>query len=325
MKTRIISAVILALSLTAPAVFEAHAQTPASDTAAVRAQIEAANDRAMGPAMGPDIGSRDFTALEKYWSPVMVVNSPANAIVSRDQVIESMHHGGLNYTSMKGTVESFTVINDVAIEMGFEDIVMADGPMAGKHIVRRSTTAWQRSGQDWVQIARQATCVGFDGAILAGGHDAPSTTYSDTPPTPETTAIRTQIEANNRTLDRAIGTRDFATLKKLWSPSMVVNSPENSILTREQVFAAMRDDKLKYSSSKATAEAFFVSRDVAVEMGHEDIVMSSGPMAGKPLTRRYTNIWQKTGDSWVQIARQATYVGFDGGAVFGHPGPALNR
>ena len=46
-------------------------------------------------------------------------------------------------------------------------------------------------------------------------------------------------------------------------------------------------------------------------------------MAGKPLNRRYTNVWQKTGDSWVQIARQATYVGIDGGAVYGHPDPTL--
>ena len=46
-------------------------------------------------------------------------------------------------------------------------------------------------------------------------------------------------------------------------------------------------------------------------------------MAGKPLTRRFTNVWQKTGDQWLQIARQATYVGVDGGAVYGHPDPTL--
>src|ERR1035438_6418976 len=98
MKTRIISTVILALSLTAPPqIFEALAQIPAPDTAAVQAQIDA-NHRALGQA----IGSSDFATLEKYWSPVMVVNSPANVIVSRAQVIESMHHGGLNYTSEIG-------------------------------------------------------------------------------------------------------------------------------------------------------------------------------------------------------------------------------
>ncbi len=47
---------------------------------------------------------------------------------------------------------------------------------------------------------------------------------------------------------------------------MVVNSPGNNILTREQVFAAMPEDKLKYSSAKGTLETLFVSQDLAVEM-----------------------------------------------------------
>lgn len=141
----------------------------------------------------------------------------------------------------------------------------------------------------------------------------------------DTTAIRAQIDANNHAVGRAIGTMDFNALEKLWSPNMVVNSPGNNILTREQVFAAMREDKLKYEHLKGTTDAFFVSGDIAVEMGHEDVVMSNGPMAGKPLTRRYTNIWQRTGSSWIQIARQATYVGIDGGTIYGHPDPALSH
>ncbi len=139
----------------------------------------------------------------------------------------------------------------------------------------------------------------------------------------DTSSIRMQIDANNRAVGRAIGMHDFATLEALWAPEMVVNSPGNNILTRAQVFQSIREDQLAYSSVKATTDAFFVSKDVAVEMGHENIVMSNGPMAGKPLIRRYTDIWQKQGETWVQIARQATYVGVDGGAVYGHPDPAL--
>jgi hypothetical protein len=95
--------------------------------------------------------------------------------------------------------------------------------------------------------------------------------------------------------------------------------------TREQVFAAMREDKLKYTSGKVYPDAFFVINDLAIQMGHEEIVMANGPMAGQPLKRRYTDVWQKTGDSWLLIARQATYIGIDGGAVYGHPDPTLNR
>ena len=106
---------------------------------------------------------------------------------------------------------------------------------------------------------------------------------------------------------------------------MVVNSPGNQVLTREQVFQAMRKDELRYTGYKNTSESFVLSGDVAVEMGHENLMMASGPMTGRALTRRYTNIWQKAGDGWVQIARQATYIGVDGGAVYGHPDPTLSR
>ncbi len=138
-------------------------------------------------------------------------------------------------------------------------------------------------------------------------------------------AVRAQIEFNDRAVGRAIVTRDFAALATLWSPGMVVNSPGNNILTRAQVFAAIREDKLAYTSVKAVTDSFSVSRDVAIDMGHEAIVMSNGPMAGRPLIRRFTDVWQNVGGSWVQIARQATYVGIDGGAVYGHPDPALSR
>ncbi len=140
-----------------------------------------------------------------------------------------------------------------------------------------------------------------------------------------TAAVRAQIDANDRAVGRAIGTRDFAALEKLWASGMIVNSPGNNILTRDQVFASIRSDQLAYSSVKTTTDALTVSKDVAVAMGHEDIVMSNGPMAGKPLIRRFTDVWQKSGEGWVQIARQATYVGIDGGAVYGHPDPALTH
>ena len=139
----------------------------------------------------------------------------------------------------------------------------------------------------------------------------------------DSTAVRARIDANERGVGHAIGKRDFAALEKLWSPQMLVNSPGNTILTRAQVFQSIRDDQLAYSSVKTTIDAFSVSQTVAVAMGHENIVMSNGPMAGKPLIRRFTDVWQKSDDDWVQIARQATYVGIDGGAVYGHPDPSL--
>lgn len=94
-------------------------------------------------------------------------------------------------------------------------------------------------------------------------------------------------------MGQAIGAMDFATLRKLWSPAMIVSSPGNNVLTREQVFQAMRGDKLRKTQYRNTFERMVVSRDVAVEIGHEDMVMATGPMAGKSLRRRYTNVGRK--------------------------------
>jgi len=87
----------------------------------------------------------------------------------------------------------------------------------------------------------------------------------------------------------------------------------------------MRHGGLNYTSLKRTMEFFTVTNGIAIEMMHEDVVMANGPMAGKHLVLRATNILQSSGDDWVMIARQATYVGIDGGAVYGHPDPTLNR
>ena len=317
LKRLVVLALVLAAIVTSQKAPTAYAQSTSPDIAAAQAKIEA-EDHLVGKA----IITHDFDVIRKYWSPTLVVNNPANLIVGREQVIDSMNHGGLNYTSAKSTPEFFTVTNGSAIRMSHENIVMAAGPMAGKHLVRRATEIFERSGDDWLLVARQATYVGFDGAILAS---FVPTTYTAPAPTPQTAAIHAQIDANSQAAGHAIHTMDFAALKKLWSPALIVNSPGNNILTRDQVFAAMREDKLKYSSGEVHPEAFFIVNDLAIQMGQEEIVMANGPMAGQPLKRRYTDIWQKSGNNWLLIARQATYVGIDGGAVYGHPDPTLNR
>ena len=313
--------IVAAASAVFPAAYPfaaAHGQSTLPDTAAIREKIMAER-----VAIGKAIATHDPAALSRYWSPDLIVNGPENTIVSRSQVMGASAHGGLNYTSLKGVPEFFTVTNGTAILMGHEELVPADGPMVGKHLVRRTTDIYQRSGDDWPLVARQATFVGFDATTAAQPARAAFT--SSPPSAPEATAIETQIEANDRACGHAIHDLDFGTLERFWSPALVVNSPGNNILTRDQVFAAMREGKLKYSSGKTFPDAFFVVNDLAVQMGHEELIMANGPMAGQLLKRRYTDVWQKTGDAWLLIARQATYVGIDGGAAYGHPDPTLNR
>jgi ketosteroid isomerase-like protein len=121
-------------------------------------------------------------------------------------------------------------------------------------------------------------------------------------------AVRKEVEVAERAGGHAAFTKDLAGLEKYWSPEMLVNSPGNRILTREQVFAAIREDKLKYSNYTNEVEAFHAYGDVAVVMGHETLVPDTGPEAGTKLYRRYTDVMQKTNGSWMLIARQATYT-----------------
>ena len=231
-------------------------QTAAPEVVTAKAQAEA-TIRVADALVGKAIATRNFDLLRRYWSPALIVNNPANLIVGREQIIDSMNHGGLNYTSIHAVPELFTLTNGIAVRMSHENLVMAAGPMAGKHLVRRATEIFERSGDDWLLIARQATYLGFDGAILAG---FVPTTYTPPPPTAEITAIHAQIDANSQAVGRAIHTMDFASLAKFWSPALVVNSPGNRILTRDQVFTSMREDKLKYSSAKAYPDALLRHR-----------------------------------------------------------------
>ena len=105
--------------------------------------------------------------------------------------------------------------------MSHEDLVPADGPLMGKHLVRRTIDIYQRSGDDWPLVARQATFVGFDPTAPDG--PVPST-HTPPPSTPELEAIHAQIEGNNLAVGQAIATMDYATLDKLWALDMIVNS-----------------------------------------------------------------------------------------------------
>lgn len=61
------------------------------------------------------------------------------------------------------------------------------------------------------------------------------------PTTTETAAIRAQIEANNRAVDHAIVTMDFAALERLWAPVMEVNSPgDNNTHARASIYRHAR-------------------------------------------------------------------------------------
>ncbi|SEB76886.1 nuclear transport factor 2 family protein [Terriglobus roseus] len=108
-------------------------------------------------------------------------------------------------------------------------------------------------------------------------------------------------------LGRALATHDQVALEKLWSPQMIVNGPNNTVLTRAEIFEGMKNGLLDYEAGyKTTVEKAEFIGDVAVTMGEDSYTPAFGPDKGRLLHRRSTNVWQYTDGNWIMIARQAT-------------------
>lgn len=96
---------------------------------------------------------------------------------------------------------------------------------------------------------------------------------------------------------------------KMWSPDMVINTPANVVGTVAATKALLRKGALSYSSFERTIEKITFNGDLAIVMGGEKIKPQGKQMhAGKVVTRRFTNVWRKSNDSWSIIARQATII-----------------
>ena len=94
---------------------------------------------------------------------------------------------------------------------------------------------------------------------------------------------------------------------KIWSPTMVVNTPANVVGTVEGTKAIFRSGGLNYISFDRTIEKITFNENIAIVMGGE-VIKPQGkqPNAGKTVSRRFTHVWKHSGNTWSIIARQAT-------------------
>jgi hypothetical protein len=101
----------------------------------------------------------------------------------------------------------------------------------------------------------------------------------------------------------------IALFSKIWSPNMVVNSPQNRVGTVDATKSQIRKGKLDYATFERFIEAITFNENLAIVMGKE-VLKPQGlsDNAGKIITRRFTNIWMTTKDGWQIVARQATII-----------------
>jgi hypothetical protein len=96
---------------------------------------------------------------------------------------------------------------------------------------------------------------------------------------------------------------------KIWSPNMVINTPANVVGTVEGTKALFRSGGLHYLSFERIIEKITFDNNVAIVMGEEKIRPQGKQInAGKLVTRRFTNIWMYSNNSWSMIGRQATII-----------------
>jgi len=96
---------------------------------------------------------------------------------------------------------------------------------------------------------------------------------------------------------------------KIWSPTMVINSPANLVGTVEGTKQLFRTGALNYLSFERSIEKITFNDNVAIVMGGEVIKpQGSQPNAGKTVSRRFTHVWLYKNNQWSIIARQATII-----------------
>ncbi len=107
-------------------------------------------------------------------------------------------------------------------------------------------------------------------------------------------------------LGKAMMAHDAAGVRTVWAEDFVVNAPNNAVLRREEVIAAMAQDLLDYRDFRKHITLIDQKPEVTVIMGYDTMIPIKGPGAGKQVVRPFTDIWAKRGGAWRLIARQAT-------------------
>ena len=115
-----------------------------------------------------------------------------------------------------------------------------------------------------------------------------------------------EIGAAYGRLGKAMMAHDAAGVKSVWAEDFVVNSPNNEVLSRDQVIALMAQDFLDYRDFHKHITFVGEKPEVTVIMGYDTMVPLKGPGAGKQVMRPFTDVWAARAAGWQLIARQAT-------------------
>jgi ketosteroid isomerase-like protein len=103
----------------------------------------------------------DAAALDSLMDDDVTVNHPTNRIVKeKRELLDLIRQGVIRYTFFQRVPEIFLFFTDMAVVMGNETVVPAEGaPNAGKTLQRRYTNVWMRRDGKWRLTVRHANNV----------------------------------------------------------------------------------------------------------------------------------------------------------------------
>ena len=111
----------------------------------------------------------------------------------------------------------------------------------------------------------------------------------------------------------AVASMDIRAIGKISDPHLRVNAPNNRILTREDLMRMVASGEIRNEVFERTPEDVVITGNVGVVMGHEMVLPGKASeqarMYGrKTLNRRYTNVYIRSGEGWMHLARHASII-----------------
>src|SRR5262245_56069488 len=109
--------------------------------------------------------------------------------------------------------------------------------------------------------------------------------------------------------------RDIPALERLWSEQFAVNAPNNQVVVgrRAVLETFVGAGVINFSHFERTIEFIRADGPYVTIMGVETVTPVSdapaaGLVAGHTITRRFTNIWKKEGETWRLFVRHANVI-----------------
>lgn len=133
------------------------ANTPAAEKSVVNPRIASALKAAM--RFDKAILTKDVKVFESMFSDDAVVNNSFNKIATKQDDVNNLKTGLIDYTSLDRSVEYAAIRGEHEVVLMGEETLTPIGKakFAGKHVWRRTTEIWTEVTGSWQLSLRQAT------------------------------------------------------------------------------------------------------------------------------------------------------------------------